>query len=73
MTYKDIYLRNRRLYNVLLKGENGISNKSRTISRKKTSDIKWTELEHNGVMFYPNYVPHNIPIKYDNEEIHLNV
>lgn len=73
MTYKDIYLRNRQLYNVLLKGEDGISNKSRTISRKKTSDIKWTELEHNGVMFYPNYVPHNIPIKYDNEEIHLNV
>ena len=25
---------------------------------------KWTELQHNGVMFYPEYVPNGIAIKY---------
>lgn len=35
---------------------------------------KWKELEHNGVMFYPEYIPHNIPIIYgtENEKIILN-
>ena len=37
---------------------------------------KWDTLEHNGVMFYPEYIPHNIPITYDdgisNQIIHLN-
>lgn len=33
---------------------------------------KWSTLQHNGVLFYPEYIPHNIPIKYDNEEIILN-
>lgn len=26
---------------------------------------KWTTLEHNGVIFYPEYEPHEIPILYD--------
>ena len=37
---------------------------------------KWDTLEHNGVMFYPEYVPHNIPITYkedlSTQIIHLN-
>ena len=27
--------------------------------------VKWTTLEHNGVMFPPEYEPHGIPITYD--------
>ena len=33
---------------------------------------KWTTLEHNGVMFYPEYEKVNIPIIYDGKEIILN-
>lgn len=34
---------------------------------------KWVTLKHNGVMFYPEYEPHEIPIKYgDNEILRLN-
>lgn len=33
---------------------------------------KWTTLQHNGVMFYPEYEPHNIPIIYNNKTITLN-
>jgi DNA topoisomerase-1 len=32
---------------------------------------KWNTLEHNGVLFPVEYVPHNIPIKYKNEEVKL--
>ena len=33
---------------------------------------KWKTLIHNGVLFYPEYQSHNIPIKYDSEPIYLN-
>ena len=34
---------------------------------------KWSTLVHNGVMFYPEYEPLGIPIKYGNDKIlHLN-
>jgi len=33
---------------------------------------KWDTLEHNGVIFYPEYKPINIPILYDGKEIQLN-
>lgn len=33
---------------------------------------KWTTLEHNGVLFPPEYTKHNIPIIYDSTEIILN-
>ncbi len=34
---------------------------------------KWTTLYHNGVMFYPEYESHGIPMKYGNDKIlHLN-
>lgn len=30
---------------------------------------KWTELHHNGVMFYPEYVPHGVQMKYGPDKI----
>lgn len=33
--------------------------------------IKWTTLEHNGVFFPPEYVPHGIKMKYDGKELDL--
>lgn len=29
---------------------------------------KWTTFEHNGVLFPPEYIPHNIPLKYKQDE-----
>lgn len=31
----------------------------------------WQYLEHPGICFPPNYIPHNIPLKYDNKEVKL--
>lgn len=33
---------------------------------------KWTTFHHNGVLFPPEYEPHNIPIIYEGEKIHLS-
>src|SRR5579872_778614 len=33
---------------------------------------KWNTLEHNGVMFPPEYVKHNVPVIYNNEAITLD-
>ncbi len=33
---------------------------------------KWTTLEHNGVLFPPEYIPHNILFIYDNKSIKLS-
>ncbi|KAF8819518.1 hypothetical protein IE077_004186, partial [Cardiosporidium cionae] len=33
--------------------------------------VQWTYLEHNGIMFSPDYVPHGIPIKFDGHSIVL--
>ena len=33
---------------------------------------KWDTLRHNGVVFPPNYVPHQTPLIYNNEKITLN-
>lgn len=33
---------------------------------------KWTSLEHNGVLFPPEYEPHNIPLIYNNMETKLS-
>lgn len=33
---------------------------------------KWSTLEHNGVLFADEYIPHNVPIIYNNNEIHLD-
>ncbi|KAI7898901.1 uncharacterized protein BX663DRAFT_523196 [Cokeromyces recurvatus] len=33
--------------------------------------IKWTTLQHNGVLFPPEYVPHGVKMKYDGKPITL--
>ena len=33
---------------------------------------KWTTLEHNGVLFPPEYTQHNIPIIYKGEKVYFN-
>lgn len=33
---------------------------------------KWQTLYHHGVMFPPKYIPHNIPLKYKDEYVHLS-
>src|SRR3989304_6997995 len=36
-----------------------------------SSKYKWTTLKHNGVLFPPEYEPHNIPVIYEGENIYL--
>lgn len=38
----------------------------------KSNKKKWTTLEHNGVIFSPPYIPHKIPIIYQEQKIVLN-
>lgn len=38
---------------------------------KGDGTVKWKTLEHNGVYFPPDYVPHNIKMKYNGKEIYL--
>ena len=37
----------------------------------KSTENKWTTFKHNGVMFFPPYEPHKIPLLYDGKEIFL--
>ena len=39
-------------------------NNNNFIQRGGAANKKWTTLEHNGVMFYPEYEPHGVPMKY---------
>ena len=32
---------------------------------KLNSEVKWTRLEHNGVVFAPPYEPHGVQMRYD--------
>lgn len=34
--------------------------------------VKWTSLQHNGVMFPPEYVPHGVKMNYDGVPIELS-
>ena len=34
-------------------------------------NIKWETFHHNGVMFPPKYVPHNIPMMYKGQKVQL--
>uniref|UniRef100_A0A1D1Y8P7 DNA topoisomerase I n=1 Tax=Anthurium amnicola TaxID=1678845 RepID=A0A1D1Y8P7_9ARAE len=38
---------------------------------KGDGTVKWNTLEHNGVYFPPEYVPHNVKMKYDGKAVHL--
>ncbi|RKP33508.1 hypothetical protein BJ085DRAFT_43334 [Dimargaris cristalligena] len=42
------------------------------LEQNANDTIKWTTLAHNGVYFPPEYVPHKIPLVYDNKEIALH-
>ena len=37
----------------------------------KGSEIMWTQLEHHGVLFPPEYEPHGVPLTYDGKDVHL--
>ncbi|KAJ1672074.1 DNA topoisomerase 1, partial [Spiromyces aspiralis] len=38
---------------------------------KQDDSIKWTTLEHNGVLFPPPYEPHGVPLLYNGKPIYL--
>ncbi|KAI0244736.1 DNA topoisomerase 1 [Massospora cicadina] len=41
------------------------------LQEKEDDSIKWETLEHNGVLFPPDYVPHGIKMKYDGKPVAL--
>jgi hypothetical protein len=38
--------------------------------RDLNSKCKWEVLEHNGVLFPPEYIPHGLPIQYEGKYKH---
>lgn len=51
--------------NYILEHANPISRDSANIALLGGGAVKkWSTLTHNGVIFYPEYVPHGIPLKY---------
>lgn len=42
------------------------------IGGKSKSGYKWTTLKHNGVLFAPEYIKHNIPVIYEGQEVILD-
>jgi len=42
-----------------------------TLAKASEDTRKWTSLEHHGYMFAPAYVPHGIPLIYENEKVVL--
>lgn len=47
-------------------GGNGLINQLGGAGKKK-----WTTFHHNGVLFPPEYIPHNLPVVYNGEKIYL--
>lgn len=39
----------------------------------KKAKKKWTTLKHNGVLFPPPYIKHDIPVIYNNKQVSLNI
>jgi len=52
------------LYNIIEKRFNNI--------KTGGGNKKWLTLQHNGVVFYPEYIPHKVKILYNDREIILN-
>ena len=48
-----------------------ILNKLFKKKKQKGGSIKWTTLEHNGVLFPAEYEPHNKPLKFQDKNINL--
>ena len=75
-TKRELYIDNKYNYvkllmisdmvpNSLTKYIKSVDNISRTKKQMGgRSKKKWADIKHNGVMFYPEYEPHNIPILY---------
>jgi len=43
-----------------------------TTEIESDDSVKWTTLQHSGVMFPPEYVPHGVKMKYDGQPITLS-
>lgn len=39
---------------------------------RRTNKKKWTQLIHNGPLFPPEYIQHNVPVIYQGEPVYLN-
>ena len=48
------------------------NNKEESENENENETNRWNNLEHNGVLFPPSYIPHNIKILYKNSPINLN-
>ena len=54
-----------------LKNEFQFEDNERIWEQVSATGDKWTTLEHRGLIFPPDYVPHGLPILYQGKEIHL--
>eukprot|EP01084_Bolivina_argentea_P107413 192040_1 len=45
---------------------------SYSVRNDSKSKIKWNTLDHNGIVFAPPYIPHNIPLIYDGKKYKLS-
>lgn len=43
----------------------------RARSEAENKEVKWTTLEHAGVLFPPDYQPHGIKMKYEGQDVDL--
>lgn len=66
------YIKNKRKLIKLMKINKDTPSYINYIIQQGSGSKKWNTLQHNGVLFYPEYKSHNIPIVYDNETIILN-
>jgi DNA topoisomerase-1 len=66
------YIKNKRKLIKLMKINKDTPSYINYITQEGSGSKKWNMLHHNGVLFYPEYKSHNIPIVYDNETIMLN-
>ena len=53
------------------KSGNGGSSRRASGGGGKGSEIMWTQLEHHGVLFPPEYEPHGVPLTYDGKDVYL--
>jgi len=53
------------------KSSNGGSSRRVSGGGGKGSEIMWTQLEHHGVLFPPEYEPHGVPLTYDGKDVYL--
>jgi DNA topoisomerase-1 len=53
------------------KSSNGGSSRRASGGGGKGSEIMWTQMEHHGVLFPPEYEPHGVPLTYDGKDVYL--